>query len=171
MNRRVLRRDRRSARDAGVAARPFGSRSDPEYLENCRRLGCLPRWVLIDAYQPGRYGGTGAICDWTVVQQYPSALWHPPLVLAGGLTAENVGEAIHWSAPRLLTRPAELNLPRERRTLDWFANLSRMPRAFESLPLGILPGSQARLGAPSLWFPNSASQLRFLVPKLQLGNL
>lgn len=78
---------------------PLGLAPILEYLENCRRLGCLPRWVLIDAYRPGRYGGTGATCDWTVVQKYPAAPWHPPLVLAGGLTAENVAEAIHRVRP------------------------------------------------------------------------
>lgn len=70
-----------------------------EYLETCRRLGCLPRLVLFDAYRPGRYGGTGVTADWTCAGQYPSESWHPPLVLAGGLTAENVAEAIRVVRP------------------------------------------------------------------------
>jgi phosphoribosylanthranilate isomerase len=65
-----------------------------KYLESCRSLGCLPDLVLIDSYRKGQYGGTGATADWDTARQYPSEDWHPPLVLAGGLTVENVAEAI-----------------------------------------------------------------------------
>ena len=64
------------------------------YLERCHRLGCLPQGVLLDAGVPGQYGGTGQTADWTAASQYPCEPWHPPLVLAGGLTAANVAEAV-----------------------------------------------------------------------------
>jgi phosphoribosylanthranilate isomerase len=69
------------------------------YLETCRDLGCLPRLVLIDSFRKGQYGGTGAIADWDTARQYPLEPWHPPLVLAGGLTPENVGDAIEVVRP------------------------------------------------------------------------
>jgi phosphoribosylanthranilate isomerase len=51
--------------------------------------------LLLDAFVPGRPGGTGQRFDWSL---WParSAL---PLVLAGGLTPENVGEAVARLAP------------------------------------------------------------------------
>ena len=50
--------------------------------------------VLIDAYDPKRYGGTGEIADWKQLADQRTMLGRLPLVLAGGLNAENVAEAI-----------------------------------------------------------------------------
>lgn len=51
--------------------------------------------LLLDAHVPGQRGGTGQVFDWT---QIPSK--HPaPLILSGGLTAENVGTAIRKVRP------------------------------------------------------------------------
>ena len=33
-------------------------------LDECRRLVCLPRLVLWDAYDPRHFGGTGRVADW-----------------------------------------------------------------------------------------------------------
>jgi phosphoribosylanthranilate isomerase len=65
-----------------------------KYLERCRELGCLPSLVLIDSFHKGHYGGTGKTADWEIASRYPSEAWHPPIVLAGGLTPENVAQAI-----------------------------------------------------------------------------
>lgn len=46
--------------------------------------------ILLDAYRPGIPGGTGETFDW---QRVPRAATRP-IVLAGGLTAENVALAI-----------------------------------------------------------------------------
>lgn len=46
--------------------------------------------ILLDAYRPGVPGGTGETFDWARVPQESTK----PLVLAGGLTSANVGEAI-----------------------------------------------------------------------------
>ena len=47
--------------------------------------------LLIDAYRKDQYGGTGQVADWSIAtkmaQQYP-------ILLAGGLTPDNVAEAI-----------------------------------------------------------------------------
>jgi phosphoribosylanthranilate isomerase len=53
--------------------------------------------VLLDAYSPNQYGGTGDRFDWATAQrvkQFTSELY-----LAGGLTPENVGEAIRTVRP------------------------------------------------------------------------
>lgn len=46
--------------------------------------------ILLDAYRPGVPGGTGETFDWQRVPRNPSR----PLVLAGGLTPENVTAAL-----------------------------------------------------------------------------
>ena len=51
--------------------------------------------LLVDAYQSGIPGGTGARFDWSRI---PSTL-HKPLVLAGGLSVENVAEGIEQLQP------------------------------------------------------------------------
>jgi len=51
--------------------------------------------LLLDAYSDVAYGGTGQVFDWSLVpRNLPK-----PLVLAGGLTFENVGDAIHQVRP------------------------------------------------------------------------
>jgi phosphoribosylanthranilate isomerase len=66
------------------------------YLESCARAGRLPAGVLVDAHVPGEYGGTGRVAPWQLL-----AGWRPlvPLILAGGLTAENVAEAVRLVRP------------------------------------------------------------------------
>ncbi len=69
------------------------------FLDQCRQIGCLPAAVLIDAFQPGQYGGTGQVADWHAV-----AGWHQQktgvcLILAGGLTPSNVTQAIAAARP------------------------------------------------------------------------
>ncbi len=78
---------------------PAGLQPVTDYLDECRRLDRLPRLVLIDAHQAGMYGGTGRVADWGAAAEYPAKPWHPPLVLAGGLTAQNVGRAIRTVRP------------------------------------------------------------------------
>ncbi len=69
------------------------------YLEQCRHLERVPRLVLIDSRTSGTYGGTGRTADWSTVARYPLRDSDPPLVLAGGLTPENVAEAIRAVRP------------------------------------------------------------------------
>lgn len=51
--------------------------------------------VLLDTYVPGIPGGTGEAFDWTLVPQGLSK----PIILAGGLVAENVAAAIRQVRP------------------------------------------------------------------------
>lgn len=53
------------------------------------------RGVLLDAYRPGVPGGTGEVFDWALI---PAAL-APQVILAGGLNADNVAEAIRQVTP------------------------------------------------------------------------
>lgn len=51
---------------------------------------------MLDAHVPGRRGGTGESFDWELAAAHPG---RPPLLLAGGLTPENVGEALAVAHP------------------------------------------------------------------------
>jgi phosphoribosylanthranilate isomerase len=51
---------------------------------------------LLDAHSPKSPGGTGESFDWDLARLHPGT---PPVILSGGLTPENVGEAIAISEP------------------------------------------------------------------------
>jgi phosphoribosylanthranilate isomerase len=51
---------------------------------------------LLDAYSPRSPGGTGESFDWELARLHPS---RPPVVLSGGLDADNVGQAIDLGRP------------------------------------------------------------------------
>ena len=65
-----------------------------EYLAACTRK---PDAVLVDAYDPHEYGGTGKTLHWPDLAQQRDCLGGLPLILAGGLTADNVASAIELS--------------------------------------------------------------------------
>ncbi len=52
---------------------------------------------LLDAYVPDQRGGTGMTCDWDMARRAREL--GVPLVLAGGLTPENVAEAVRMVEP------------------------------------------------------------------------
>ena len=54
------------------------------------------RGFVIDAFSESAYGGTGQTVDWELAAEAAKAA---PILLAGGLTPENVGEAIQKVQP------------------------------------------------------------------------
>ncbi|PLX79816.1 MAG: phosphoribosylanthranilate isomerase [Desulfuromonas sp.] len=52
--------------------------------------------LLVDAYVPGEYGGTGSLSDWELARQLAV---QRPIILAGGLTPENVAAGINAVKP------------------------------------------------------------------------
>lgn len=51
--------------------------------------------ILLDAYRPGVPGGTGEVFDWDLIPTPHKA----PLILAGGLTCDNVAQAVEVVQP------------------------------------------------------------------------
>ena len=52
--------------------------------------------LLLDAFHPQQLGGTGKTLDWTMLEQFsPSCPWF----LAGGLTADNIVQALNQVNP------------------------------------------------------------------------
>jgi phosphoribosylanthranilate isomerase len=54
------------------------------------------RAILVDAHEPGRYGGTGEESDWALALKVKKK---HPLILAGGLDKENIERAIETVRP------------------------------------------------------------------------
>ena len=55
------------------------------------------RAYLLDAYVPGEAGGTGQRCDWELARA--AVKTGKPIILAGGLTPENIAEAVRTVRP------------------------------------------------------------------------
>jgi phosphoribosylanthranilate isomerase len=53
--------------------------------------------ILLDAYHPGLYGGTGTTAPWETIAGIDVSV---PIILAGGLTPENVARAIQIVRPQ-----------------------------------------------------------------------
>jgi phosphoribosylanthranilate isomerase len=68
------------------------------WLARTRDHSAVPDAVLIDARVEGRYGGTGQAAPWGLLAGMWPEEW-PRLILAGGLTPENVCDAIRTTHP------------------------------------------------------------------------
>lgn len=66
------------------------------HLEACRACGHQPEAVLLDADAPGVFGGTGRALPWEILAEFRPGV---PVILAGGLTPENVAEAVRRVRP------------------------------------------------------------------------
>jgi phosphoribosylanthranilate isomerase len=75
-----------------IKAARVGSRADLQALQAFRGVD----FHLVDARVPGMRGGTGRTVDWDLVASRRSPV---PLILSGGLTPDNVGEAIERVRP------------------------------------------------------------------------
>lgn len=68
-------------------------------LRKCETLGVKLFACLLDPKVEGEYGGTGQTLSWKLVSQHYDQERNPPLILAGGLTPDNVSEAVQTVHP------------------------------------------------------------------------
>lgn len=68
-------------------------RTDIE-LQSLAQQYASARGLLLDSYQPGVPGGTGKTFDWSLIAEIDK-----PVILAGGLHADNVQQAIRQVRP------------------------------------------------------------------------
>lgn len=87
-------------RDAGAPFIKAIGVSHRDSLDDATAYGAAA--ILMDAHAPGVYGGTGEVFDWRDACDFK--LEHPtlPIILAGGITPENVRAAIAQVAPAAL---------------------------------------------------------------------
>jgi phosphoribosylanthranilate isomerase len=76
-----------------------GLASLARYLLSAKNSGRVPDAVLVDAATEGGFGGTGRRADWARIAQDRNLIGELPLVLAGGLTPQNVAAAIDAVRP------------------------------------------------------------------------
>jgi phosphoribosylanthranilate isomerase len=83
-----------------IPAFPVRNRSSLQaiarHIDECRARQALPAAILLDAHVPGQYGGTGQTTPWELLADFKPGV---PLLLAGGLTPENVAEAVRIVQP------------------------------------------------------------------------
>jgi phosphoribosylanthranilate isomerase len=105
---------RRAAEECGLTWLQFHGDESPDYCRQFGRrslkafrirdessLAALPQYRtdawLLDAYVPGQSGGTGATFNWALA--LAAKKWGRPVFLAGGLTPENIAQAIRQAQP------------------------------------------------------------------------
>jgi len=84
-------------------------------LFQCPWLKCFfPKLIVVDAPARSALGGTGTTLDWNAVAE-ACLNWGskdmPPIILAGGLTPENVGEAIRIARPHAVDVSSGVEVP------------------------------------------------------------
>ena len=67
-----------------------------DLASGARVLASKRHIYLLDSQVKGKYGGTGMTFDWSLARQAAEQF---PVIIAGGLTPENVAQAIEMSAP------------------------------------------------------------------------
>jgi phosphoribosylanthranilate isomerase len=70
---------------------------DAASLENVARF-CTSQ-ILLDAFSPTAFGGTGKKIDLDLAEQFTASHSHLRVILSGGLTPENVAEAVRRMRP------------------------------------------------------------------------
>lgn len=83
-----------------LALKPYDNlREVKEHFRNLslEKTGSLA--LLLDAHAPGVYGGTGETIDWNQAAHFVQLASPIPVLLAGGLTANNALEAIRATNP------------------------------------------------------------------------
>ena len=103
-----------AARECGLNLLQFHGDETPEYclqfglmsikafrVRDASSLERLPDYPtdawLLDAFVPDKLGGTGARFNWDLAKQ--AQQWGRPIFLAGGLSPENVAQAIQQAQP------------------------------------------------------------------------
>ncbi len=105
------------------------------YLAKCQELDAMPGMVLLDSFRAGAYGGTGLVLDWTLAAAYHQLDAAPPLVLAGGLAAANVAQAITAVRPAAVDTASGVEASRGRKDhAQAAAFIAAAKAAFAALP-------------------------------------
>ena len=76
-----------------------GLRPVAQFLAECEQLGRPLDALLLDAYHPTEFGGTGRKIDWQKLAKETTLLGGYQWALAGGLTPTNVADAIKQARP------------------------------------------------------------------------
>jgi phosphoribosylanthranilate isomerase len=81
--------------------------------------------VLLDTRTATRLGGTGLTHDWSISRRIRDALAHTPVILAGGLTPDNVAAAVDRVHPYAVDVNSGVSLRRGQKSDDLLARFIR----------------------------------------------
>jgi phosphoribosylanthranilate isomerase len=70
-----------------------------EYLDLCHERGMMPAAILVEGDTGSSFGGAGRAAPWALLADFEVPA---PLILAGGLTPDNVAEAIRIVRPDIV---------------------------------------------------------------------
>lgn len=105
-----------------------------EYLDRCRQLNSSPELLLLDAMVKGTYGGTGQRFDPQIACEIGALPNVPPIILAGGLTPENVAQAIQVARPAAVDTAGGVETSKGIKSADLVRQFNAAARrAFEEL--------------------------------------
>ena len=85
------------SQDTGIPVIKAFRVSDEQSIESMAPYVDSVNYFLLDAYVPGEAGGTGEVFNWDLAVKAGEI--GKPIILAGGLTPENVSEAIKKVMP------------------------------------------------------------------------
>jgi phosphoribosylanthranilate isomerase len=117
--------------------RAGGWRFVSEYMARASALGRAPDAILLDAYVPGRPGGTGSLVSDAVLDVIPPL---PRLILAGGLNPENVALRVARVQPWMVDVASGVERAPGRKDLDRVSAFIRQVRGAkldEDSPSGV----------------------------------
>jgi len=104
------------------------------YIDRCRQLDARPELLLLDAMVKGAYGGTGQRFDPQVAREIGELPDMPPVILAGGLTPDNVADAIRAARPVAVDTAGGVETAKGIKSADLVRQFnSSARRAFEEL--------------------------------------
>jgi len=72
-------------------------------------------FILMDSYSKNVYGGTGVSFNWDIVKDY---YWEIPVILSGGLDAENVRQAVDIVKPFGVDASSKLEIYPGKKDID-----------------------------------------------------
>jgi phosphoribosylanthranilate isomerase len=101
---------------------------DGAAVEAARRAAHFADAVLLDTRTETRLGGTGVVHDWSISRRIRDALGDTPVILAGGLTPENVATAIASVRPYGVDVNSGVSLARgkkDRRAVEEFIRIAK----------------------------------------------
>jgi phosphoribosylanthranilate isomerase len=73
--------------------------TSPNAIEDALSHSVSVDALLVDTCSAGGFGGTGRTHDWNLSRKIRDAIYPVPMILAGGLTPENVGHATNAVRP------------------------------------------------------------------------
>jgi phosphoribosylanthranilate isomerase len=94
--------------------------------------------LLIDAYRKGEYGGTGQVGDWSITAKIARQY---SILLAGGLTPENVAEAIRQVRPWGVDVASGVESAPGKKDVDKMRAFARQAKAINGLLSGQADGN------------------------------